>query len=92
MAAQLTLELPHQGNQYSWSDKGSEGRIYSKIDWVLINDEWLISVPSSMASYLPEGISDHCLIKITLIEERLRMQRSFYIVMHGGKHHNSKVW
>ncbi|KAH0652632.1 hypothetical protein KY289_030310 [Solanum tuberosum] len=71
------IELPHHGNQYTWSDKGNEERIYSKIDWALINDEWLTSMPSSKATFLPEGISDHCPIKITLTEERLRMQRSF---------------
>ncbi|KAK6777358.1 hypothetical protein RDI58_024075 [Solanum bulbocastanum] len=39
------IEHPHQDNQYTWSDKGGEARIYSKIDWALINDEWLTTMP-----------------------------------------------
>lgn len=35
----VLIKLPHQGNQYTWSDKGGAGRVYSKIDWALINDE-----------------------------------------------------
>lgn len=32
------IGLPHQGNQYIWTDKGNEERMYSKINWAFIND------------------------------------------------------
>ncbi|KAH0784377.1 hypothetical protein KY290_003975 [Solanum tuberosum] len=47
------------------------------LDWALINDEWLTNMPSSKTTFLPEGVSDHCPIKITLTEERIRKQSSF---------------
>ncbi|XP_060182858.1 uncharacterized protein LOC132612786 [Lycium barbarum] len=80
------IELPHQGNQYTWSDKGSTERIYSKIDWVFINDEWLNSMPSSRTIFLPEGVSDHCPAKVNLIEGRSRQQRSFLYCNVRGQH------
>ncbi|XP_074304928.1 uncharacterized protein LOC141639779 [Silene latifolia] len=47
-------------------DKGSsnkqevQSRVYSRIDRVLINDDWLNMHPESFANFLPEGIYDHC--------------------------------
>ncbi|KAK6787432.1 hypothetical protein RDI58_015957 [Solanum bulbocastanum] len=66
------VEMPQQGNKYTWNDKSSGPRILSKIDWVFINGEWLDSMPTYMVRFLPEGISDHCPSKVSLIEERSR--------------------
>ncbi|XP_074304498.1 uncharacterized protein LOC141639225 [Silene latifolia] len=35
-------------------------RVYSKLDRVLINADWLISFTQTTAQFLPPGISDHC--------------------------------
>ncbi|XP_070047273.1 uncharacterized protein [Nicotiana tomentosiformis] len=71
------LELPHQGNKYTWNDRRSEQRIYSKIDWVVINEEWLDNMPLCKAKFLTKGISDHCPVKIVLAEEKQRSSKSF---------------
>nr|XP_009607477.1 uncharacterized protein LOC104101690 [Nicotiana tomentosiformis] len=64
-------------NRYSWNDKGVDKRIFSKIDWIFINDMWLDNMPTCRAILLPEGISDHCPIKVSLAEENPRRKRSF---------------
>lgn len=33
------LEFPTQGNRYTWSDKHDGNKIFSKIDWIFINNE-----------------------------------------------------
>lgn len=71
------IELPMLGNRYSWNDKGVDKRIFSKIDWIFINDMWLDNMPTCRAILLPEGISDHCPIKVSLAEENPRRKRSF---------------
>ncbi|KAK6783021.1 hypothetical protein RDI58_020817 [Solanum bulbocastanum] len=60
------LEFPAQGPRYTWSDKRANQRIFSKIDSIFINEDWLNIMPSCKAIFLPEGISDHCPAKITL--------------------------
>ncbi|XP_049406369.1 uncharacterized protein LOC125870045 [Solanum stenotomum] len=62
------LEVPTQGNRYTWSDKHDGNRIFSKIDWIFINNEWLDTMFSCKAMFLPEGISDHCPAKVILSE------------------------
>ncbi|KAH0696217.1 hypothetical protein KY290_013575 [Solanum tuberosum] len=71
------IEHPHQGNKYTWNNKGERQRIYSKIGWIFINNEWMISMPACNAMFLPEGISDHCLAKISLVVTKPRKMRSF---------------
>ncbi|KAH0723423.1 hypothetical protein KY289_006467 [Solanum tuberosum] len=62
------LEFPTQGNRYTWNDKHDGHRIFSKIDWIFMNNEWLDEMPSCRALFLPEGISDHCPARVTLSE------------------------
>ncbi|XP_060183185.1 uncharacterized protein LOC132613154 [Lycium barbarum] len=80
------IEIPHQGNQYTWSDKGSSERIYSRIDRVFINDIWLQTMPYCKSIFLLEGISDHCPAKVILEEERTRKKKSFLYSNVWGKH------
>ncbi|XP_018624361.1 uncharacterized protein [Nicotiana tomentosiformis] len=67
------LELPYHRSKYTWNDRHCGQRIYSKIDWTFNNGEWLDLMPSCK----PEGISDHCPIKITLSDDVPRVKRSF---------------
>nr|XP_009600461.1 uncharacterized protein LOC104095915 [Nicotiana tomentosiformis] len=71
------IELPNQGCRYSWNDRHSDQRIYSKIDWALVNNDWLDSMPDCKAMFLPQGISDHCPVKIVLNNERHRGRKLF---------------
>ncbi|XP_009784857.2 uncharacterized protein LOC107804402 [Nicotiana tabacum] len=71
------IELPHQRNRYTWNDKHSEQKIFSKIDWAFINDKWLGIMPTYQAKFLPEGISDHCPMQLTLEGIKTRKKKSF---------------
>ncbi|MCD7465328.1 hypothetical protein HAX54_001044 [Datura stramonium] len=61
------MELPQHGSRYMWSDKHGTDRMYSKIDWVFVNNEWIDQMPEFGTTFVPEGISDHCPARIALI-------------------------
>lgn len=71
------LELPPQGNRYTWSDKHGIDRVYSKIDWVFVNNLWLNRMHDYTAIFMNEGISDRCPMKIEQITTRSRKNRQF---------------
>nr|XP_016433102.1 PREDICTED: uncharacterized protein LOC107759635 [Nicotiana tabacum] len=80
------LEVPAQGNRYTWKDKHEEQRIFSKIDWVFTNGEWLDVMPACRAIFLPEGISDYRPAKVSLIEERRNFKKSFQFCNMWAQH------
>ncbi|XP_074304514.1 uncharacterized protein LOC141639250 [Silene latifolia] len=46
---------------YTWTNKHeTEGKVYSRIDRVFTNEDWLNVFPGSYANFLPEGLFDHC--------------------------------
>ncbi|XP_074313912.1 uncharacterized protein LOC141649113 [Silene latifolia] len=54
-------DLSARGAFYTWSNKHEDGeKIYSRIDRVLINDDWAIMFSDSYVHFLPEGMFDHC--------------------------------
>ncbi|XP_075086066.1 uncharacterized protein LOC142168811 [Nicotiana tabacum] len=71
------MELPAQENRYTWSDKHEEHRIFSKIDWIFINEQWFDTMPECNTRFLREGIGDHCPAKVTFVKERQRSRRFF---------------
>ncbi|XP_074270933.1 uncharacterized protein LOC141594843 [Silene latifolia] len=65
-----------KGAFYTWTNKHDVGsKVCSRLDRVLINDEWLAVFPDSYTHSLPEGVFDHCPAIIRLEVER---QRSGY--------------
>ncbi|KAL9232804.1 hypothetical protein vseg_007869 [Gypsophila vaccaria] len=70
---------------YIWINKqGLDHRVWSRIDRVMHNDEWLLHFPSSRAKFLPEGLFDHCPCVITLEEDPSLDRSSFkYFNMWG---------
>ncbi|KAK9713574.1 hypothetical protein RND81_06G036400 [Saponaria officinalis] len=49
------------GSFFTWNNKHEVGmKIYSRIDRVLVNTQWLDIFPDSFANFLPEGLFDHC--------------------------------
>ncbi|XP_070006023.1 uncharacterized protein [Nicotiana sylvestris] len=80
------MELAHNGQKFIWNDKREGQRVYSKIDWMFINNEWLHSMPTFKVVYLAEGISDHCPIKITMEDNNIKQRRTFkYCNVEGYK-------
>ncbi|XP_074270844.1 uncharacterized protein LOC141594751 [Silene latifolia] len=66
------------GSYYTWNNKHEEGdKIYSRIDRVLINAEWLQVYDTSFATYLPEGLFDHCPCVIQFEENTVLRKHSF---------------
>ncbi|XP_016456628.2 uncharacterized protein LOC107780588 [Nicotiana tabacum] len=54
------IELPQQGQKYIWNYRSGDHRIFSKIDWMFINEVWLNTMHACGTAFLPEGTSDHC--------------------------------
>ncbi|XP_074300160.1 uncharacterized protein LOC141631380 [Silene latifolia] len=62
-------ELKGCGSFFTWTNKHDAGaKVYSRIDRVFINEDWLNCFPGSYANFLPEGLFDHCLCLINLEE------------------------
>ncbi|XP_074278426.1 uncharacterized protein LOC141602015 [Silene latifolia] len=55
------MELKSLGSFFTWNNKHEVGtKVYSKLDRVLINGDWLVQFPECFANFLPEGLFDHC--------------------------------
>ncbi|XP_070038256.1 uncharacterized protein LOC142167387 [Nicotiana tabacum] len=80
------MELAHNGQIFTWNDKGEGQRIYSKIDWMFINNEWLHSMSTCKAIYLAEEISDHFPINITMGDINVKQRRTFKYCNVWSKH------
>lgn len=45
---------------YTWNKRGNNAnRVWSKIDRILVNLEWLASIQVCSAGFLPPGVSGH---------------------------------
>ncbi|XP_074293325.1 uncharacterized protein LOC141620319 [Silene latifolia] len=54
-------DIPAIGSYFTWNKKqGVETRVYSRIDRILVNSEWIARFPNAFANFLPEGLYDHC--------------------------------
>ncbi|XP_062074292.1 uncharacterized protein LOC133778398 [Humulus lupulus] len=55
------VSIKRIGSNFTWSNKqDGEDRIYSKIDHVFINEDWIDALPHSIAEFHWEAFSDHC--------------------------------
>ncbi|XP_060196348.1 uncharacterized protein LOC132625797 [Lycium barbarum] len=68
--------MKNDGCKYTWNDK-QDSRIFSKIDRVLVNGEWVDSMPDINAHVLPEGISDHCSMTVQLVQTPMNKKKAF---------------
>nr|XP_016488071.1 PREDICTED: uncharacterized protein LOC107808098 [Nicotiana tabacum] len=50
------------------------GRIFSRIDWVFVNGEWMDNMIDCRAKFLPEGVSNH---QVTLMHHLIKRKMDF---------------
>ncbi|XP_074267071.1 uncharacterized protein LOC141590373 [Silene latifolia] len=66
------------GSFYTWNNKHEfEGKVYSRVDRVFINEDWLHDFPDSNAHFLPEGLFDHCPCLVNFTEHMPRSRPPF---------------
>ncbi|XP_074271859.1 uncharacterized protein LOC141595792 [Silene latifolia] len=54
-------DLGARGAFYTWTNKHEYGtKMYSRLDRVLVNADWVDMFPDSYVHFLPEGLFDHC--------------------------------
>ncbi|XP_074301502.1 uncharacterized protein LOC141632896 [Silene latifolia] len=54
-------DLSAKGAFYTWTNKHEhETKVYSRLDRMLINVDWMDCFPDSYVHFLPEGLFDHC--------------------------------
>ncbi|XP_060217048.1 uncharacterized protein LOC132644468 [Lycium barbarum] len=54
-------DLKSSGAFYTWNNKHRDAtRVYSKIDRVLVNPQWITNLPASEVHFGNEGLMDHC--------------------------------
>ncbi|XP_074316134.1 uncharacterized protein LOC141652515 [Silene latifolia] len=81
------MDIPAHGAFFTWNNKHEVGdKVYSRIDRVLVNDDWLLHFPESHTMFHPEGLFDHCPCTISLWPEVIRKRGSFkYFNMWGSE-------
>lgn len=54
-------EMKSPGSFDTWNNKqDGEAKVMSKIDMVLINNDWTTTLPDSEVRFQSEGLYDHC--------------------------------
>lgn len=54
-------ELKSSGSFYTWSSKqNGDDKVLSRIDRVLVNNEWKAEMPAAEVNFTSEGLFDHC--------------------------------
>ncbi|XP_074305703.1 uncharacterized protein LOC141640924 [Silene latifolia] len=81
------MDIPAHGAFFTWNNKHEVGdKVYSRIDRVLVNDEWLSHFPETHTMFHPEGLFDHFPCTITLWPKVIRKRGSFkYFNMWGSE-------
>ncbi|XP_074299412.1 uncharacterized protein LOC141630503 [Silene latifolia] len=75
------------GAYFTWNNKQKgDARVFSRIDRVLANDEWILTGPTGSVTFLPEGLYDHspCLIELGANIERRKGNFKYFNMW--GKH------
>ncbi|XP_074265091.1 uncharacterized protein LOC141587507 [Silene latifolia] len=83
------MDAPAQGAFFTWNNKHDAGdMVFSRIDRVLINDEWLAQFSEADITFHPEGLYDHCPCTITLWPTCAKRKGSFKFFNMWGKDAN----
>ncbi|KAH0773419.1 hypothetical protein KY290_010556 [Solanum tuberosum] len=68
-----TAILKSVGRNFTWSN----GSVFSKIDWAIVNVEWMINLPHLEVCIMDPGCCDHSPLTIRLADEPQRPPRPF---------------
>ncbi|XP_020249470.1 uncharacterized protein LOC109826864 [Asparagus officinalis] len=72
------VHLKTTGCFYTWCNKqDKDTRIWSRLDRVLINEEWVQQYTSSQVEFLPPSCSDHSPALITIVDDTFEGKRPF---------------
>ncbi|KAL2933458.1 LINE-1 reverse transcriptase-like protein [Bienertia sinuspersici] len=72
------IDIPYGGHFFTWSNKQvGEDRVFSKIDRDMANKAWLEIFSRFNATFLPEGISDHCPALVRIINDDSEGKKPF---------------
>ncbi|XP_074271470.1 uncharacterized protein LOC141595405 [Silene latifolia] len=73
-----SLDNAHSfGLEHTWTNKREPtARIWSRLDRVLLNSDWLIQFPTTNVQVLPSGISDHSLLLVE-VKNGYKIRRQF---------------
>ncbi|XP_074305100.1 uncharacterized protein LOC141640037 [Silene latifolia] len=92
------MDIPAIGAFYTWNNKQPpDTRVYSRLDTLLVNHDWLVTFPEFMATFLPEGHFDYspCLVSKGArvgIQNRPFKYFNMWSAATGFKECVSKVW
>lgn len=75
-----------KGSFFTWSNKREDNLIYSRIDRVLANDDWLKCFPMTDTEFLLPSISDHILISMVIKEAFNFVPKPFHFHSFWMKH------
>ncbi|XP_074288935.1 uncharacterized protein LOC141614080 [Silene latifolia] len=65
-------DMQGSGSDFTWFNKQEvRTRVYSKLERVLINADWLLSFTQTTAQFLPPGIVDHCPVILSFCDDSL---------------------
>ncbi|XP_074270875.1 uncharacterized protein LOC141594785 [Silene latifolia] len=71
-------DIKTTGAFFTWTNKQpSETRVYSRIDRVLVNNEWMRKWPDYYAYYAPEGYFDHCPCLVDCVSGSIPRRKPF---------------
>ncbi|XP_074265556.1 uncharacterized protein LOC141587995 [Silene latifolia] len=81
------------GAFFTWNNKHDVGtRVFSRLDRVLHNDEWLVEYPDCFAHFLPGGLYDHSPCIISTREQSLSKPKAFKYLICGLWMGNFIMW
>lgn len=66
-------EMSIVGRNFTWTN----GHIYGRIDKVLVNNEWMISMPPKQVKVMDPLFSNHSPLNIDINEQKDSTKRSF---------------
>ncbi|XP_056690045.1 uncharacterized protein [Spinacia oleracea] len=74
------------GHYFSWHKGTGEGKIASRIDWCLGNDEWIHKFSNVQVEYLNPSISDHSPLLINCLPDNVEGGRPFRFLNYLADH------